>query len=168
MAARRLRPISRLISWVQPLTRPLTDSRSVRVLVARGNMAYSLVTHPRPDPLRQRGTPSVTLAATSTRVIPNSTSTDPSAWLNQPRLNRTGRSWSWLRPSARAVTRLPYFPAGAGYGQGQRAREVGQGLGQHLVAIVPGRDVGQHDGPDPGPGTRLGRLPSGQVQARWV
>jgi hypothetical protein len=64
------------------------------VLVARGSIAYSLVTQPRPEPLRQRGTPSVTLAATSTLVRPNSTNTDPSAWLNQPRLNRTGRSWS--------------------------------------------------------------------------
>jgi hypothetical protein len=77
--ARRLRPISRLISCVRPPIRPRTDSRSVRVLVALGNIAYSLVTQPSPEPLRHRGTPSVTLAATSTRVWPNSTSTEPSA-----------------------------------------------------------------------------------------
>ena len=68
MHARSDRPTSRLISWVRPLTRPLTDSRSERVCVADGNMAYSAVSHPRPDPLRQRGTPSVTLAVHMTLV----------------------------------------------------------------------------------------------------
>ena len=77
MQARRERPISRLISWVRPPIRPLTASRSPRVCVAEGNMAYSAVTQPRPEPARQRGTPSVTLAAHSTRVLPNSTNTDP-------------------------------------------------------------------------------------------
>jgi hypothetical protein len=77
MQARSERPISRLISWVRPPIRPLTDSRSLRVLVADGSIAYSAVTQPRPEPLRQRGTPSVTLAAHSTRVLPNSTSTEP-------------------------------------------------------------------------------------------
>ena len=92
MTARRLRPISLLISCVRPPIRPFTDSRSDRVLVARGSIAYSLVTQPSPDPFRQRGTPSETLAATSTRVAPNSTSTEPSAESSQPRLNRTGLS----------------------------------------------------------------------------
>ena len=92
MIARRLRPISRLISWVRPPIRPLTDSRSDRVLVARGSIAYSLVTQPRPDPFRQRGTLSVTLAATSTLVWPYSTSTEPSAWASHPRVKRTSRS----------------------------------------------------------------------------
>ena len=40
-------------------------------------MAYSAVTQPRPEPLRQRGTPSEAEAAHSTRVRPNSTSTEP-------------------------------------------------------------------------------------------
>ena len=80
MHARSDRPISRLISWVRPPMRPLTDSRSDRVWVAAGSIAYSAVTQPRPEPLRQRGTPSVTLAAHSTRVSPNSTSTDPAGW----------------------------------------------------------------------------------------
>jgi hypothetical protein len=34
MLARSDRPISRLISWVRPPIRPLTDSRSLRVCVA--------------------------------------------------------------------------------------------------------------------------------------
>ncbi len=59
--------------------RPFTDSRSFLVFVALGSIAYSAVTQPRPLPRRQRGTSSVTLAAHSTRVLPNSTSTDPSA-----------------------------------------------------------------------------------------
>ena len=77
--ARRDRPISREISWVRPPIRPFTDSRSLRVLVDRGSIAYSAVTQPWPLPRRQRGTSSVTLAAHSTRVAPNSTSTEPSA-----------------------------------------------------------------------------------------
>ena len=92
IAARRERPISRLISCVRPPIRPFTDSRSLRVWVARGSIAYSAVTQPRPEPLRQRGTPSVTLAAQSTRVRPNSTSTEPSAWSSQLRVMVTGRS----------------------------------------------------------------------------
>ena len=77
MQARSERPTSRLISCVRPPTRPLTDSRSLRVLVADGSIAYSAVTQPRPEPVRQRGTPSLTLAAHSTRVLPTSISTEP-------------------------------------------------------------------------------------------
>ena len=55
---------------------------------------YSAVTQPRPLPLRQRGTPSVTLAAQSTRVLPNSTRQLPSAGSCQPRVSLTGRSSS--------------------------------------------------------------------------
>ena len=54
-------------------------------------------------PRSQRGTPSVTLAVHNTRVCPNSTSTDPSGWVLQPRVSRTGRSWSGLRPSGRVM-----------------------------------------------------------------
>jgi hypothetical protein len=39
--ARSERPTSRLISWVRPPTLPLTDSRPLRVCVARGSIAYS-------------------------------------------------------------------------------------------------------------------------------
>src|SRR5690242_13845243 len=103
IAARSERPMSRLISCVRPPMRPLTDSRSLRVCVARGSIAYSAVTQPSPEPLRQRGTPSVTLAAHSTRVRPNSTSTDPSAWSSHWRVMVTGRSWSAVRPSGRVT-----------------------------------------------------------------
>src|SRR4051812_27053304 len=103
--ARNERPISRLISWVRPPMRPLTDSRSLRMWVARGSIEYSAVTQPKPEPLRQRGTPSVTLAAQSTRVRPNSTSTEPSAWSSQLRVMVTGRSWSAARPSGRVTHR---------------------------------------------------------------
>src|SRR6185312_8605679 len=77
MHARSDRPTSRLISCVRPPTRPLTDSRSDRSWVAAGSIAYSAVSQPNPEPLRQRGTPSVTLAVHITRVSPNSTNTDP-------------------------------------------------------------------------------------------
>ena len=53
------------------------------MFVDRGSIAYSAVTQPSPEPLRQRGTPSVTDAAHSTRVAPNSTRTEPSAWSSQ-------------------------------------------------------------------------------------
>ena len=66
--ARRDRPISLLISWVRPPRRPRTDSRSDRVWVAAGNIAYSAVNQPFPLPFRQRGTPMVTLAVHITRV----------------------------------------------------------------------------------------------------
>src|SRR5215212_659905 len=108
--ARSERPISRLISWVRPPMRPLTDSRSPRVCVARGSIAYSAVTHPRPEPLRQRGTPSVTLAAHSTRVRPNSTSTEPAAWASQWRVIVTGRSWSAARPPRRVTRATVMMP----------------------------------------------------------
>src|SRR3984957_10579132 len=99
MQARSDRPTSREISCVRPPSLPLTDSRSLRVLVARGSMAYSPVTQPRPLPRRHLGTSSVTLAAQSTLVAPNSTRTEPSAWSSQPRVNLTVRNWSGLRPS---------------------------------------------------------------------
>jgi hypothetical protein len=50
------------------------------VCVERGSMPYSAVIQPSPLPRRKDGTPSSTLAVMSTRVSPNSTSTDPSAW----------------------------------------------------------------------------------------
>src|SRR5699024_5285733 len=84
-----------------PPMRPLTDSRSDRVLVAAGSMAYSAVTQPSPEPLRQRGTPSVAEAAQSTLVPPNSMRTEPAAWSSQLRVMVMGRSSSSARPSAR-------------------------------------------------------------------
>src|SRR6478735_3424817 len=103
MTARSERPINREISWVRPPMRPFTDSRSERVLVAAGSIAYSAVTQPRPEPLRQRGTPSEAEAAQSTRVPPNAMTTDPAAWSSQLRVMVIGRSSSSARPSARGA-----------------------------------------------------------------
>src|SRR6476661_7755669 len=99
--ARSDRPISREISWVRPPTRPLTDSRSLRSWVEDGSIAYSAVSQPSPDPLRQRGTPGVTDAAQSTLVPPNSTRTDPAGCCWNPRVKVTRRSSLSARPSAR-------------------------------------------------------------------
>ncbi len=101
MTARSERPIRREISWVRPPILPRTDSRSERVLVDAGSMAYSAVTQPRPLPLRHRGTPSEAEAAHSTRVRPNSTSTEPAAWSSQCRVMVTCRRASSARPSLR-------------------------------------------------------------------
>src|SRR5918993_4889071 len=103
MTARSDRPINRLISWVRPPIRPLTDSRSERVLVEAGSMAYSAVTQPRPPPLPHRGTPSEADAAHSTRVLPNSIRTDPAGWSSQSRVILMGRSSSSARPSSRVL-----------------------------------------------------------------
>jgi hypothetical protein len=51
----------------------------VRVLVARGSIAYSAVSQPSPRPRRHDGTPSSTEAVHKTRVAPNSTMHEPSA-----------------------------------------------------------------------------------------
>src|SRR5215469_5543918 len=99
MQARSDRPISREISCVRPPIRPFTDSRSLRVLVDLGSIAYSAVIQPSPLPRRQRGTSSRTLAAHSTRVAPNSTSTEPSACSSQPLVIFISRSWPGRRPS---------------------------------------------------------------------
>src|SRR3954467_3857939 len=139
IAARSARPISRLISWVRPPIRPLTDSRSLRVCVARGSIEYSAVTQPRPEPFRQRGTPSVTLAAQSTRVRPNSTSTEPSAWSSQLRLMVTGRSWSAARPSGRVTHRRVMARGSATSRRGGRRAPAGT----HAAAPRPGKAPGR-------------------------
>ena len=108
MQARSARPISREISWVRPPIRPRTDSRSERSWVDDGSIEYSAVSQPRPEPLRQRGTPSTADAAHNTLVPPNSTSTDPAGCAWNPRVNRIGRSSSSALPSAR----LMRFPLG--------------------------------------------------------
>src|SRR2546423_15381752 len=94
---------SRLVFVLRPPILHFTLSLSERVVVARGSIAYSAVTQPSPEPLRQRGTPSVTLAVHSTRVCPNSTSTDPSGCMLQSRVSVTGLSSSDARPSGRAM-----------------------------------------------------------------
>ena len=99
--ARSERPIRRWISWVRPLCLPLAASRSPRVWVARGSMPYSAVTQPSPLPRLCGGTRSSTEAVHSTRVAPNSMSTEPSAWTVKPRVIRTGRNWSGARSPGR-------------------------------------------------------------------
>ncbi len=92
--ARSARPISREISCVRPPILPFTLSRSLRLLVARGSIAYSAVTQPLPLPVSQRGTPFVNDAVQSTFVPPNEMSAEPSACALQPRSMVMGRSWS--------------------------------------------------------------------------
>src|SRR4051812_10184232 len=130
MTARGDRPTSREISCVRPPIRPFTDSRSDRVFVDAGSMAYSAVTQPSPDPLRHLGTPSLADAAHSTRVLPNSTSTDPAAWSSQFRRKVTGRSSSLLRPSARVMSRSLSRPV-------------------RRSAVQPGDELGVGEGGDP-------------------
>ena len=86
------RPMSRWISCVRPPTLPAVASRVVRVLVARGSMPYSAVTQPLPLPRRNCGTRSSTLAVQMTRVLPHSTSTEPSACIITCGVIETGRS----------------------------------------------------------------------------
>src|SRR6218665_3649337 len=99
--ARRLRPMRRLISCVRPPIFPLTDSRSLRVFVERGSIAYSAVTHPLPEPIIHRGTPFVNEAVQSTFVRPNEMSALPSACALHPRSIVTSRRAPGGRPAAR-------------------------------------------------------------------
>ena len=71
------------------------------VCVARGSMPYSAVTQPWPLPLRNGGTFASTEAVQSTRVSPNSASTDPSAWRVKCGVSRTSRISSRRRPLGR-------------------------------------------------------------------
>src|SRR5699024_3733967 len=142
--ARRLRPMSREISWVRPSTLPRTDSRPVRSPVARGSIAYSAVTQPRFLPLSQRGTPWVKLAVHSTLVLPKLTTADPSAWADQPVSLVTSRSWDTVRSSARVdkkySSRRCRFP---GYRNGQLPIIRGAGFLRGHLRVIPHRDVGQ-------------------------
>ena len=179
MTSRRLRPISRLISWVRPPIRPLTDSRSLRVLVARGSIAYSLVTQPRPEPLRQRGTPSVTLAATSTRVLAELDQHRPFG-LAQPaaaephraklvmvapvgprrhaaHLSRPAPSFGTVRLAARC----PSGPGTPGTATRRSAAEPRPAPGRGRTTAGCGSAP---TAPTPARGARLGGLPAGQVQ----
>jgi hypothetical protein len=83
-------PTNLEISCVLPPNFPLTLSRSDLVCVALGSIAYSLVTQPSPFPTSHLGTPGVNDATHKTLVLPNSTSTEPSALSNQLRVNLIG------------------------------------------------------------------------------
>ena len=135
-------------------------------------MAYSAVTQPRPLPLRHRGTPWVTEAAHSTRVLPNSTSTEPSAWSSQPRAMRTSRSWSGVRPSMRV---MPTTLEARADTDSQVVRRTGRRdldravEGRLRVAprnhrVVPRGQVGQDQSAYAGSGGGLRGLPGGEVQ----
>ncbi len=106
VTVRSARPMRRWISCVRPDCLPAAASRAPRVWVARGSIPYSAVTHPEPLPLRKPGTFSSTLAVQSTRVSPNSTSTEPSAWRVKRRVMRTGRSASVGRSWKRGMASL--------------------------------------------------------------
>ncbi len=101
MPARKLRPISRWISWVRPDCLPAAASRRVRVVVERGSMPYSAVTQPSPVLRRNGGTVSSTLAVQSTWVSPMRIRQEPSAWRVTPVSMLTGRSASVARPDGR-------------------------------------------------------------------
>src|SRR6185437_15891858 len=105
ITARNDLPINRWISCVRPLGRPFVTSRGVRVLVARGSMEYSAVTHPLPELRRNEGTELSTLAAQSTRVSPTAISAEPSAVLRYPGVMVTGRNWFGCLESARIFHR---------------------------------------------------------------
>ena len=111
MPARKLRPISRWISWVRPDCLPAAASRRVRVVVERGSMPYSAVTQPSPVLRRNGGTVSSTLAVQSTWVSPMRIRHEPSAWRLTPVSMVTGRSASAARPEGRMHTLLGVFRA---------------------------------------------------------
>ena len=95
------RPIRRWISCVRP--RGPLRSRSVRVCVARGSIAYSAVTHPFPLAARQAGSSSDTLAVQSTRVFPVLTRQEPSAYGAASTRKESGRSAPGARPWLRVT-----------------------------------------------------------------
>ena len=71
--------MSRWISCVRPDCLPFAASRSTRSGDEPGSIEYSAVTQPLPVPRSHGGTRSSTDAVHSTRVRPNSTSTEPVA-----------------------------------------------------------------------------------------
>ena len=79
VTARSDRPMSRWISCVRPDCLPRAASRSTRSGDEPGNIEYSAVTHPLPEPFSHGGMRASTDAVQSTRVRPNSTSTEPFA-----------------------------------------------------------------------------------------
>src|SRR6185437_13108907 len=107
--ARIARPINRWISCVRPLCRPRLASRGVRVRVERGNMEYSAVTQPLPDPLIKPGTVSSMDAVQMTLVLPTSISAEPSAVEMNSGTIFTGRICSGERLSERKKVSLLFF-----------------------------------------------------------
>ena len=85
--ARNARPMSRSISLPRPL-----GPRPPRVLVARGSIEYSPVTHPLPLSFMNGGTRSSTEAVQMTQVSPALMSAEPSGSLSQSGVMVMGRS----------------------------------------------------------------------------
>src|SRR5215472_14139838 len=81
-------------------------------------MAYSAVTQPRPELRSQPGTPGSMVALVSTRVLPSSTSTDPSAVWTKFGVSARGRS----APGARPPERKNGSGIGALYGRPEGGR----------------------------------------------
>jgi DNA-binding NarL/FixJ family response regulator len=71
-------------SVLRPSTLPREASRCLRVSVLPGSIPYSAVTHPLPEPRRQPGTCSSTMAVQMTRVFPAAISTLPVALVMNP------------------------------------------------------------------------------------
>ena len=88
----------RWISCVRPDCLPRAASRSLRSDVEPGSIEYSAVTQPRPLPRSHGGTRSSTDAVHSTRVMPNSTSTEPAANSVKSRVNASGAQVVGLAP----------------------------------------------------------------------
>src|SRR5690242_19939063 len=106
VTARNDLPMSRWISMVRPPCRPRVASRGVRVSVARGIMAYSLVIHPRPHPFINCGTPSSIEAVQITWVSPSRIRAEPSALEITLGVISTGRISAGVRLSPR--TNFPW------------------------------------------------------------
>ena len=79
VTARSERPMRRWISCVRPDCLPFAASRPTRSGLDPGSIEYSAVTQPLPLPRSHGGMRSSTDAVHSTRVRPNSTSTEPAA-----------------------------------------------------------------------------------------
>ena len=107
---RRLRPTRRSISMLRPL-RPFV-SRRVRLLPAAGSMAYSAVSQPLPEPLRQPGARSSMVAVHSTRVSPNSARQLPLAFFIMPRVSFTSRMARSSRSFALLASMASSYQAG--------------------------------------------------------
>jgi hypothetical protein len=84
-------------------------------------MAYSAVTHPRPELRSQLGTPFSIVALHKTRVYPAEIRTDPSAVRTKPGVSVKGRSSLIPRPSLRkkAGVLLPAFKVEVGVVKGE-------------------------------------------------
>lgn len=81
----------REISFARP---PDMWSRRIRSFDEPGSMAYSAVTHPRPESLIHLGTSLSTEAVQRTRVSPMEINTEPGVDEVKPSSTLTGRSWS--------------------------------------------------------------------------